>query len=263
MSFDASFPNRVAMARNSLGFTQAELAKKVGVVARQIAAYEGGEAKPRERALVNLASALGTTSEWLALGKGNGPEINHIKKTVTVPLLPLYGHIQVCLSGDSPEISESSAIYFIPCPEGAGEKSFAFIVQGDSMTCDGPLSFPSDTIVTVDPDVLPAHGDFGLFILKDSSEATFKQLVLDQGRQFLKSLNPLFPMISCENNVSIIGKAVHAQMHIRSNNLVSYNAPKEKSDIEKRVEQLEELMSKAYAAEMLLAQNGKDIKKPD
>ena len=73
MNFDDQFPSRVSLARQSRGMTQAQLSKLAGVVQRQIAAYEGGEAKPRLRVLQALANALGTTAEWLALGEGQGP----------------------------------------------------------------------------------------------------------------------------------------------------------------------------------------------
>ena len=259
MSLDSSFPLRVAMARNSLGFTQAELAKKVGVVARQIAAYEGGEARPRDKALHNLAAALGTTSDWLATGSGIGPDVKNVRKTVTVPLIPVYTIIQA--SSATEGIAASSASDFIACPEGAGENSFAFIVQGDSMTCDGPVSFPDGTIITIDPDVKPEHGDFGLFFLRDSTEATFKQLVIDQGKHYLKGLNPAWPILPCGYNIIAIGKALHAQTYINSNHVVTHHTPKEKSDIELRIERLEELMTKAIDAGILLVEQRND-KKP-
>lgn len=40
MKFDEDFPKRVASARAQLGITQTQLAEMVGVVQRQIAAYE-------------------------------------------------------------------------------------------------------------------------------------------------------------------------------------------------------------------------------
>ncbi|WP_241569200.1 LexA family protein [Rosenbergiella collisarenosi] len=261
MNIDDSFSNRVAIARVALDLTQAQLADMVGIVRRQIAAYEAGDSKPRDKVLHNLAAALGTTSEWLATGAGAGPDVRHVRKTITVPLIPIYTSVQAHAVNEF--ASESSAIDFIPCPEGAGENAFAIIVQGDSMTCDGNISFPDGTIITIDPNQDTKHGDFGLFALRDSNESTFKQLVIDQRQHYLKSLNPSWPIIPCGADVKVIGKAVHAQVNIRSNKIVEYKTTREKSDIEKRVEQLEELMSKAYDAGMLLAQHRKDDKKPE
>ncbi|MBT0725405.1 helix-turn-helix domain-containing protein [Rosenbergiella sp. S61] len=261
MNIDDSFCNRVAIARVALNLTQAQLADMVGIVRRQIAAYEAGDSKPRDKVLHNLAAALGTTSEWLATGSGIGPNVRNVKKTITVPLIPIYTSVQTHAFNESG--SDSSAIDFIPCPEGSGENAFAIIVQGDSMTSNGPISFPDGTIVTIDPNHEIKHGDFGLFSLGDSNESTFKQLVIDQGKHYLKALNHSWPLVACGADTIVIGKAVHSQVYIRSNNHVEYQAIRQKSDIEKRIEQLEELMSKAHDAGALLSQYRKDNKKPE
>ncbi|WP_241647195.1 LexA family protein [Rosenbergiella metrosideri] len=261
MNINDSFSNRVAIARVALDLTQAQLADTVGIVRRQIAAYEAGDSKPRDKVLHNLAAALGTTSEWLATGAGAGPDVRHVRKTITVPLIPIYTSVQAHAVNEFS--SESSAIDFIPCPEGAGENAFAIIVQGDSMTCDGNISFPDGTIVTIAPNHEIKHGDFGLFSLGDSNESTFKQLVIDQGKYYLKALNHSWPLVACGADIIVIGKAVHSQVHIRSNNHVEYQAIRQKSDIEKRIEQLEELMSRAHDAGIFLAQHRKDDKKPE
>ncbi|MEJ5176971.1 helix-turn-helix domain-containing protein [Erwinia sp. MYb416] len=123
MNFDSSFPKRVATARQAIGMTQAELAKAVGVVQRQIAAYEGAEARPREKVLVNLAAALGTSVAWLTTGQGEGPNTSHIKRTVTVREVPLLTYAQA-MGGDfdfDDFYENASASDFIPAPPNAGE----------------------------------------------------------------------------------------------------------------------------------------------
>jgi transcriptional regulator with XRE-family HTH domain len=54
VNFDSLFHERVSTLRKSLGLTQTELAKQVGIVQRQIAAYEGGDSKPRDPVLLRL-----------------------------------------------------------------------------------------------------------------------------------------------------------------------------------------------------------------
>lgn len=215
MSFDDSFSSRVAIARGSLGLTQTELAKRVGIVPRQIAAYEGGEARPRLKVLQNLAAALGTTTEWLAQGVGNGPDVSNVKRTVTVAEIPVYSSVQASLLDGGVDLANSSVSDFIPCPPNAGEQSFAITIEGDSMTCGGLVSFPDGTIVTIDPGQPVENGDFGLFMLLDSNESTFKQLIIDQGKKFLKGLNPLWPLVPVQDNLKVIGRAVHAQRYLQ------------------------------------------------
>lgn len=213
MHFDESFPKRVSIARAAIGLTQDELAKKVGIVRRQIAAYEGGEARPREKALANLAAALGTSISWLTTGKGDGPDTSHIKRTITVREVPLLTHVQVMGIGFDFDdfIKSASASDFIPAPPEAGEYAFAVEVNGNSMESPSGVSFPDGTIIIVDPEEMPDHGDFGLFILSDSNNFTFKQYILDQGKGFLRSLNPLYPLIPVSGVITPIGKVISSQ----------------------------------------------------
>lgn len=213
MNFDSSFPKRVATARQSVGMTQAELAKAVGVVQRQIAAYEGAEARPREKVLVNLAAALGTSVAWLTTGQGEGPNTSHIKRTVTVREVPLLTYAQA-MGGDfdfDDFYENASASDFIPAPPNAGEYAFALEVEGDSMQSAGTPSFPSGSIIIVDPHITPENGDFGLFSLPDDDHFTFKQFIIDQGRGYLRSLNPAYPAIAVSLEPEAIGKVISSQ----------------------------------------------------
>lgn len=243
MNFDSTFPKRVALARSAVGMTQAELAKAVGVVQRQIAAYEGGEARPREKALINLAAALGTTVSWLTTGDGEGPSTGQIKRTVTVREVPLLTHVQVMGIGFDFDdfIKSASASEFIPAPPDAGEYAFALEVNGDSMTSPAGISFPEGTIIVVDPESMPESGDFGIFLLGGESSFTFKQYVIDQGKGYLKSLNPLYPIIPTTSMTTAIGKVISAQ---QSFGRVSQKAPTLTPSQMTQLSELQELKTK-------------------
>ncbi|MCG5369799.1 XRE family transcriptional regulator [Providencia rettgeri] len=207
MNFNDSFPRRVAAARNSLGLTQSELAKKVGVVTRQIAAYEGGEARPRINALNNLAAALGTTAEWLASGVGEAPDIAKVRATITLPLIPLITFTQAAnLSSDDDIVGYD----YIPAPKLASESTFALKIEGHSMQSDRGISFPEGSIVIFDPDLEAHHNDFVLCKLDGYSEITFKRLIKDQGQLYLAPLNEMFQIIPIGNHCTIIGVAIQS-----------------------------------------------------
>jgi len=50
-------------------------------------------------------------------------------------------------------------------------------------------------IIFVDPDISAAQGSDVIVRLENSNEATFKQLVVEGSRRYLKPLNPRFPVI--------------------------------------------------------------------
>lgn len=205
MNFDESFPRRVSMARNAIGLTQSELAKKVGIVPRQIAAYEGGEARPRINALHNLAAALGTTPEWLTSGIGDPPNIAHVRSTITLPLIPVITFVQAANLWREDSIVGYD---YIPAPRLASESVFAVKVEGDSMQSSSGISFPDGSTVIFDPDADPNNGDFVLCKLNESDDVTFKQLIIDQGKHYLHPLNPRYMNMPVNKNISIMGVAI-------------------------------------------------------
>ncbi|WP_154952872.1 LexA family protein [Klebsiella grimontii] len=213
MIIDDSFYKRIAIARTALGITQGKLADMVGIGRRQVASYEGGNSKPRDTVLQNLAAALGTSTEWLAQGIGKGPDVSSIKRTVTVQEIPVYSNAS-SLWLDPLIDGEPSVTDFIQTPIRDREGLFALRINGDSMASSGPFSFPEGTIVTFDPNKEVKHGDFVLCVLDGANEATFKQLVIDQQQKYLKALNPAYPLIPFGKDSSIIGVAVHSQKPI-------------------------------------------------
>ncbi|MER2890664.1 LexA family protein, partial [Escherichia coli] len=50
--------------------------------------------------------------------------------------------------------------------------------------------------------------------LYDSNEATFKKLVLDGGKSYLKGLNPQWPVVPINGNCRIIGVAIETKMRL-------------------------------------------------
>lgn len=94
-----------------------------------------------------------------------------------------------------------------------GGRSFALRVAGDSMTSSVGDSFPEGTVIIVDPDVDPTPGRY--VIAKDTltNEATFKRLMCDGGRWFLRPLNAAYPTIEIDRpELRVIGVVVQKQM---------------------------------------------------
>ena len=61
------FSDKLKKLRNDLNLSQGELAEKIGVTTRTIAAYEGGECTPRySKTYKKLGEALGVDPEYLA-----------------------------------------------------------------------------------------------------------------------------------------------------------------------------------------------------
>ena len=62
---------RIAILRVDKGWSQAELAKRIGVSASAVGMYEQGRREPSLALLVCLAQALDVTTDYLLTGKCN------------------------------------------------------------------------------------------------------------------------------------------------------------------------------------------------
>lgn len=59
------FGARIRIMRKSLGLTQADLAKKIGVTKQAITTYETGIREPSFKNLIKLSRVLNVTTDWL------------------------------------------------------------------------------------------------------------------------------------------------------------------------------------------------------
>ena len=94
-----------------------------------------------------------------------------------------------------------------------GKHSFALRIVGDSMTNPGASpSFPEGTIIIVDPEREASTGRYVVVRQKSDTECTFKQLVRDAGKHYLKPLNPRYPLLEMLPDAVICGVLVQAVM---------------------------------------------------
>ena len=92
-----------------------------------------------------------------------------------------------------------------------GKHAFALRIVGDSMTNpSGAPSFPEGTIIIVDPEREASSGRYVVVRQKSDTECTFKQLVRDAGKHYLKPLNPRYPLLEMLPDAVICGVLVQA-----------------------------------------------------
>lgn len=80
-------------------------------------------------------------------------------------------------------------------------RSFALRVIGDSMEPE----FPEGIIITIDPLRAAQHKSFVIVRQNGDTEATFKQLMIEGGRRYLKPLNQRYPIMEMSEDAVIVG----------------------------------------------------------
>lgn len=82
-----------------------------------------------------------------------------------------------------------------------GQNAYALRVKGDSME----PKFPEGAIIVVDPDVSAEHNKYVVAQTDDHRDPTFKQLIIDGGKRYLKPLNSRYPIEELPPNAMICG----------------------------------------------------------
>lgn len=113
-------------------------------------------------------------------------------------------------AGNLGEISESFVPVYGPellaCPIKCSPESYVLRVRGSSME----PKFHEGDLIFVDPNLTPDHGNYVVVRLNSASEAIFKQLLIEEGKQYLKALNPDWPnrIIEISEEATICGVIV-------------------------------------------------------
>ena len=201
---------RVRQARKAANINQTELAKMIGVTQATISDLEVRHAAS-SKFLVDIARALGVSALWLATGEGSmhgdgdlfSREIS--LTAANMRQVPLISWVQ---AGAFKEVITDMTIAkeFIHCPTRCSASTYALQVEGESMMD----RFRPGQIIFVDPEVAPVSGQFVIAMLEDSNRVTFKQLITDDGEQYLKALNKDWPerIIKVTENCRIIGTVI-------------------------------------------------------
>lgn len=103
------------------------------------------------------------------------------------------------------QVAEGGAQH-IPVIAKLSKYAFAVRVQGDSMESpSGGVSFPDGCIIIADPDYVASNRTFVVARVGNEKEATFKQLITDGNKRYLKPLNPRYPIIEVSGAVTYCG----------------------------------------------------------
>ena len=172
--------------------------------------------------LAAVAKAWHGNLGWLIDGTGtmepsNGPHISNVTETTekyaaSQRRAPVISWVQAGEWQTTEDPFEpGNAEEWEPVPNSAGPNSFWLRVVGDSMTSHTGLSVPEGSLILVDPDYDALPGRLVVAKLDDLDQVTFKKLVEDAGRKFLKPLNNAYPVIEINGTCRIVGTVREAK----------------------------------------------------
>jgi len=208
--------DRITQRMAELKLSEGELGRRSGVPQPTIHRIAtNAVASPRQENVEKIAKALKVSTDWLWKG-GSQKETTPTFSDANVEpgpaikgYVPLISWVQ---AGSWCEVSDvrtlDDAEIWLPCAASHSPQSYALRVRGLSMYNQHERrSFRDGDIIFVDPAKDAENGSLVIAKLMDSQEATFKQLVLEGSRQFLKPLNPAWPdpIIELDDDAMICG----------------------------------------------------------
>lgn len=180
-------------------------------IRNQFATAKGTPRGVGDKLAARLEWAMGKPNGWMdeshEVATGDQAVDNTEPGSGHGSLRPLISWVQ---AGEWTEIAGDFALDdaedVLPCPIHCSADTFVLRVRGESME----PKFHSGDLIFVDPQVAPVSGRYVVVRLKDSQEATLKQLVVEEGRQYLKALNPDWPrrIIQVKSKATICGVVV-------------------------------------------------------
>lgn len=150
----------------------------------------------RKETARKIEAGAGKPSGWLDVDHTPGGASKAAENVSAGPdirgLVPLISSVQ---AGEWCEIVDrfqpGDAEDWLPCPVRHGPSTFCLRVDGQSMSNPGNKpSYEEGDIIFVDPDRAAQPGDRVVARLESQTKATFKQYLEEDGRKFLKALNP-------------------------------------------------------------------------
>lgn len=166
-----------------------------------------------KQGMMDAETLIGCSALWVKTGRG---EMTTSQNTEPGPdirgRVPLISWVQ---AGAWAEIIDNlapgDAEEWLPCPVKHSERTFVLRVRGESMyNPHGRPSFQDGDLIFVDPDRQAEHGSLVVVRLDDAKEATFKKLVVEGDRKYLRALNPAWPepMMQINGHATICGVVI-------------------------------------------------------
>ncbi len=190
--------DRIKIARNKAGFTQRELAKKLGIAYPTLNKYERGHRIPDAVLLSQMANILGCDPGWLLAGEGEKLERQPLTEAIAITQIPILGKI----SSDFPEHVSEEITEYISLPD-VPEGAYALVIKGESMS---PTIRDGDYVIFMPIEDI-RNGEM-IVVNNEWGETILRRYRKKNGEVFLVSDNPEYPIFKLTEKYKIMGKVI-------------------------------------------------------
>lgn len=197
----------VKEARTHAKLTQESLGEAIGVGKANVSAWENGRHEPSLSQIKQISARCDYSADAI-FGTLTTKHINTEVAPNIKGQVPLVSWVQ---AGNWGEVIDNFTVgdaeKWLSIPKNSSRNTFALRVRGISME----PKFQDGDIIFVDPNVETINGKMVIVRLDDEKEATFKQLIIEDGKMYLRPLNPDWPgekFIPIKGNATICGVVI-------------------------------------------------------
>lgn len=178
------------------------LARRAGSSAAYFSQLRSGHRRMGDALAARLEAAAGKPRGWMdAFHRDRDDDV----RWSSGGGCPLISWVQAGAWTEAPEFPDAEA--YLHCPVKSGPDTFALHVAGESMA----PRFQDGDLIFVDPAAEARNGSYVVVRRGDgSAAATFKQLIEEDGRRYLKAANPDWPgrIVEADPDAAICGVVV-------------------------------------------------------
>lgn len=202
--------DRVSFLKEKTGWSNAEIARRAGVSRTTPTDWLSGKTQDMSAKVAEkLSQETEFSAIWLATGKGEifQSNIEKLERSESVPVISWVA------AGNWATMQDQRAepLEWLMCPVKHSKDTYALIVKGLSMSNpSGERSFKDGDVIFVDPSIEALNKDFVVAKLENENEATFKQLVIEDGQKNLMAINPDWKpkFMKINGNATILGVVI-------------------------------------------------------
>jgi SOS-response transcriptional repressor LexA len=205
--FTMNLAERFKAAREAGGYSQEELAKKVGVAQQTINKIENGIIRnPRKLSLIE--SVLGLPVGYLMYGEDAEAKMPSLPQPVVArcPVLPWEKAIE--WPANRNEVLRDNKIEALAQKIILGSNCYALRVNNDAMKDSShKQSFSEDSYIIVDPDVKFKSGSL-VIAVENSKGMLFRKYIKEGSREYLFAYNSKYEPVKLDETLKICGVVV-------------------------------------------------------
>jgi len=208
-----TFAERLKYLRKKNGLSLAAVARQIGVSPQAVHKWENGGKVDNDREWA-LADLFKVDAYWLIRGESSEQNLPELKRprhhfVFGAPTLPQSSESGVYVPLlDSSEVvgwlDDAESVnwdyhkgQWIACPVEHGDRTFAMMVKGVTMENLGAkVSYSEGDIIFADPDAAYRSGSRVIFSaagMARSLDVLFRQLIIEGGVNYWRTLNPQWP----------------------------------------------------------------------